>query len=285
MVLAKLACCFVPGEKLPEVKKEWKRGGESVVSDESSEYWDLDADLQISGVPENIRRLLKKEYRARTIYVSPMPKVRSFEAGGFLESGTDIPLEGESEEPHTLAQPRQPFRPPIARSPDRRHLQAEQTGLPAAPSLAAEERELIHQHRLHRFRSRSRTSRMPSMGTELTSNNGDALNQSFSYDMDFEEYTYGGLEGETGGSSRYDSWTMAWLDNHQHEAEEESGEEVEGFQESGMYVSRQPSVHKLVAHHDQVSASSRFSMILSVKLIVRIRVHALQEVFMTPVSV
>lgn len=280
MVLARLSCCFVPGEKLPEVKKEWKRGGESVLSDESSEYWDLDADLQISGVPENIRRLLKKEYRARTIYVSPMPKVRSFEAGGFLESGTDIPLEGESEEPHTLAQPvRRPFRPAIARIPDRRHLQAEQPGLPAAPSLAAEERELIHQYRLHRFRSRSRTSRMPSMGTELTSNNGDALNQSFSYDMDFEEYTYGGLEGDPGGSSMYDSWTMAWLDNLQHEAED-SGGEVEGFQESGVYVSRQPSVHKLVAHHNQVRASSVFSTRSSVNLLVQ-----MQGVFMTQVSI
>lgn len=176
--------------------------------------WDLDAELQIAGVPESVLRRLTSEFRARTIYVSPMPKRSSYHAGPDVSARSDaseLPLEGVTSEEldHEPAAPRP--RP-------RRALKT--LGVPQTPQ---EERELAYQYRMHRFRSRSRTSRMPSMGTELTSNNGNEYEYPDFIDYE-QDAGFGGLGKEPGDANRFSSWTLAWLKTLQQEAGFESGE-------------------------------------------------------------
>ncbi|GAQ84408.1 hypothetical protein KFL_001880020 [Klebsormidium nitens] len=237
-----MACCFSPGKATedpkpapkppskpaskPVSKPASKSPGSAPPVRDHDHEWDLDAELQIAGVPESVLRQLRSEFRARTIYVSPMPKRSSYHAGPDVSArseASELPLEGVTSE-ELDAQPAAP------RPRPRRALKT--LGVPQTPQ---EERELAYQYRMHRFRSRSRTSRMPSMGTELTSNNGNEYE--YPDYIDYErDAGFGVLENETGGDNRFSSWTLAWLDTLQQEAAFEQSGDFDPRETPGNFV-------------------------------------------------
>jgi hypothetical protein len=191
--------CFKKGceSSLPDAERRPVCLPSCVPKKEPKGWGNLDADLQIGGVPEVFfRNKHNREEHSwpRPILSSPLPQIKSVCSGRWdpiVYSGDDYTLANDGE-----FAPYNPFSWHAygSLSKDANESAVGSFDLESV-SLRLEEEELALQHKMSRVRSRSRASRTLSMGSELASCAGHFSDCKFLDCINFESDLAGTVSG------------------------------------------------------------------------------------------